>query len=117
VGFFPCSLCGARFRGAAQHTYPASIRGGVAYSAHHRLCPSCFDASVEYVSARGIEVDATVQGTLPEGGSCVECGGVPNGNSVPLFLTAYPRNQERRDWYAVICLPCADQVAAKWSLL
>jgi len=93
---FPCSRCGAIYRGPQQTAYPAVVTLHVTYQEKLRLCPSCFQTVIQ---------DKAWSLTDPEDmGNKMPCGlcAAPQ-TPVAIFCTYYETGQDRQDLYGRLC--------------
>lgn len=103
MAFFPCSLHGGRFRGAATHLYPAIVDGGSSDREHQRLCPDCAAASLVWAAKHAQEVNEATDydESLDHMGCIVD--GATSGETLAFFLTAYPRGETERQFFGRVC--------------
>lgn len=107
----PCTRCRRRFRGSAQHLYPAVLSLVSEDRAKHSLCGDCFDHNMRFVRDRlaYVDYDAEPEGADAERAGCCICG-FSEEIVGTVFVTAYGRDTERRDYYGKVCGGHVDQV-------
>jgi hypothetical protein len=117
VGLFPCSMCSKRYRGPAQTLYPSVLKGRDRYSAHLRLCPDCYEEIHEQLTAHAVQLALEPQDdlTIP---LCAACGAPSRGaKDHTVYVTVYPRGEERVDFLGALHDECADGAIAAWRLV
>lgn len=96
---YPCSWCGARYRGPQQTAYPAVVDGTIVFRERMRLCPECF--------RRVVTADwLTLVGAGPEEDRSVCSLCEVNLGRWAIFVTYYEDRQERQDLYGRSCNDC-----------
>lgn len=110
----PCSLCGKRFRGAAQAAYPSLLHSSIRSTSHLRLCDACFKQLVDQLNDWFVNYDEDDSGS----NACPQCGknGQDQGDPV-LFATLYPAGAERWDAMGLVHSGCAQALASNLRLL
>jgi hypothetical protein len=114
MAIFPCDLGTHRYSGAQQTIYPALTFQGDAYRRKLRLCPSHMRTRLDALerNAQNAQIDFEVAQTL----ACIGCGNVVTDSEWQFFATVYERGQDRRDFWAPVCVPCVASVAEDWLL-
>lgn len=97
---FPCDLCELRYRGAQQTMYPALLHHAVSFRYKQRMCPECFEMANNWLQDHTLPVDVLQTSSL-----CELCEVDPG--ALAFFCTVYARGEERADYYAYFCVPCA----------
>lgn len=100
MGMFPCSGDRRRFRGAAQHAYPAIVNGQDSERAHLRLCPDCWGLYTATCSRILTRVDYDSE-AADAPAKCIECGTA--SDLFPVFVNTYPKGQEEVDYFGHVC--------------
>lgn len=112
MGFFPCSAHGAMFKGAAEAAYPALVFANESERTHLRFCHECFTSFLATCEERLEEV---VDGAKPQSADkrlCCMCGGAAGRTA--LFVTAYPRGAEPRQFFGHVCDSDVAPARADW---
>jgi len=89
------------FKGAAEAAYPALVFANEAERTHLRMCHDCFVSFVETCEEHLSEV---IDGAEPQPSDkrvCCMCGGAAGRTA--LFVTAYPRGEEPRQFFGHVC--------------
>lgn len=106
MALFPCQRHGLHYRGAQSTLYPAVVNGSSSTRWKLRLCFDCAMDLLSKVEEKLTLVDsdgsADVNGTSGE--ECYECGSHQLLDA--LFVTAYVRSEEPRQFYGHTCSSC-----------
>lgn len=117
MGLYPCSLCAKRYRGAAQTLYPSLLKGRDRYSAHLRCCPDCYTETFEQLQAHAVQLSFEPADDV-EIKLCTACGAPSNGaRDLTIYVTCYPRGEERVDFLGAAHPDCGDALIASWRLI
>jgi len=112
MGFYPCSGHGLMFKGPAQAMYPALIEGGNSERSHLRFCKDCFADVIAQAEKVLTEV---IAGAKPESANqrvCYLCQA--EGARFALFVTAYPKGEEPRQFFGAVCADDLGAARAAW---
>ena len=112
MGFYPCSGHGLMFKGAAEAVYPALVEGGNSERAHLRLCHDCFVAFLARAEELLVEVIAGAKGGAGDQRRCYRCDA--GDTRAAVFVTAYPKGEEGRQFFAGVCAEHLDAARAAW---
>jgi hypothetical protein len=107
MALFPCYMGQHRYRGPACHFYPAVVLGGRANRQHQRVCPDHLEQLLDTLSAYEIETDEATTTWTEMTFLCWSCGKPVEQDPAQIFVTAYPRNEERRDFWLQCHAACA----------
>lgn len=116
MSVYPCDECGHRFRGPAAHYYPALTDGADSLRAKKRLCPDCLWARTQWLEDHltRVDEDAPLDGAW-ESRSCLECS-TEDDVSHRVFVTLYPRGQDRQDYFGDTCAACKGAALAHLAI-
>ncbi len=99
----PCSVDKARYRGPAHHVYPAILVGVETQRTHHRLCVEHLDEMLTWLDAHLDRVELQQDFTQPVEQKCLACEQPIGFDRAAVFVTAYPLQDERIDFFGVSC--------------
>jgi hypothetical protein len=106
MGLYPCDFHGLRFRGPASHFYVSVATRGESDRRHLRLCANDALEYLECLSARLLLVPDDPSVAIPEATECANCGGGLSASTQGIFVTGYPRGDERVDFYGALHPEC-----------
>ena len=107
MALFPCDYCGQRYRGPQQTAYPALLHDSASMREKRRACPPCFRAVLEWAQ---LGLDLVQDGyVVPEPTCCIDRE--PIDTHLTVFLTLYPRGEDRSDFWGKVCQVHLDTAA------
>jgi hypothetical protein len=116
VSIYACDLHGARVPGALETAYPSLLDHGARYSRRVRLCVGHMSELLEDTRLGLQPMDFEADGETAT--RCSGCGNPPPDGTrlAALFVTTYRKGEERADYFAQLCHPCADAVVTRLAL-
>jgi hypothetical protein len=84
--------------------YTGYFTGGKRLGVVQRFCAECAVEYVQQVVAVAAPAGDGDYVELPE--ACAACHSAINGDAQPMYVTAYPPKQERRDLLIMLCEAC-----------
>jgi hypothetical protein len=100
MSFFPCDMQRHRYKGPANHAYPAIVDGVNRDSRHWRFCAKHVLDLCEYLERyEATEEDSMLQVSLGSA-ACIGCDRVMDGLEEQLYVTVYGKGEDRRDFWA-----------------
>jgi len=96
MALFPCEQHGGRYKGPQQTAYPAVLNGSTVLRRRRRLCTDCFVKLSAWCDEHLVLADSEVSFAI-----CCVCAADEAPDAV--FVTLYPRNQERVDFWGRAC--------------
>lgn len=118
MGLRPCSVCFRRYRGGAQHAYPAMLAGVDRVQRRHGVCPECFGAIMEFAQEKMHRIGDDPGPVAGTGANiCVSCDSPIDMFAIAFFLTAYARGEDRQDFYGEAHPACREDVCVHLGLM
>lgn len=97
---YPCSNDNAAYRGAQQTIYVALVRGSESSRYKLRLCPSHFTSAQDHLAEFKVDPTSGTPAWFGTGAKCITCLEPLDEYGWQVFLTVYPANQEREDYWS-----------------
>lgn len=115
MGLRPCMVCQRFYRGTANHVYPAMVQGSWRDSRKLAVCDEHAAQLTGWADIHMTVVDMDAPPTIEyEAAVCPQCEQQIDGEDAMLFMTAYVRGQERRDYFGRAHAACAESL--KWAM-
>jgi hypothetical protein len=115
MAFYPCTVCGKRYRGAAASLYPALVRHTETIRGRVTVCPDCREPIQAFLSNGVTELTIDSSQELPELTPCPGCHEPTLAGDWRLFVTSYLDKSERT-FYADVHGECCAGVALALGL-
>lgn len=106
MAMLPCSLCHKRKPGPNHHFYACLLHGNDTQRNSLRLCADHADAILDLADPYRVDIETGEIANPSVAAVCSGCGNGRDGQLRSFFLTAYPRSQERVDYYAIVHADC-----------
>lgn len=99
---YPCSTDNAPYKGAQQTIYVALVRGSESSRYKLRLCPSHFASAQDHLAEFKVDPTSGTPAWFGTGAKCITCFKPMDEYGWQVFLTVYPANQEREDYWGCL---------------
>lgn len=110
MAYAPCSRCGRRFVGKSTYVYAATLSPSGDRREKARLCPACGQDTLTRAQSRFQDAHTSLWPGPEDDETCPGCELTLEGETQPVFITLYPVNSERLDWYARAHPHCAERL-------
>lgn len=110
----PCDACGQPFFGRSAFGYPAVLTTDGRRSRRVRFCGPCMSAYLQVLSGKLTQVRNGEYSLALGQDSCCVCGKSTDGEeTAAVFITVYPKRDQRADFASLIHAACARQAEAE----
>jgi hypothetical protein len=108
MAFFPCDFGPHSHNGRNSLFYVGQLDGQESHRWRLRLCLGhCVDVQQHLAKFKVLPEERTISGADTRPADCLSCGQPLVERGLQLYVTAYPANDEREDYWASIHAGCA----------